>query len=125
MIIYGSGFNISLYMINLPILETISLTCLALIAFAANSVVCRLALVSGCITSGIGYTIWYIALTGLTSTQAAVVQLSVPVIAATGGVIFVEETITSRLVISACLVLGGILMVVLGKYSASKKQAIS
>jgi len=75
-----------------------------------------LALLSGGITSGVGYTIWYIALRGLSSTQAAVIQLSVPVIAAIGGVIFVSETITSRLIISAIVVLGGILMVVLGKY---------
>jgi len=75
-----------------------------------------LAVISGGITSGIGYTIWYIALGGLSSTQAAVLQLSVPVIAAFGGVIFVSETITFRLAISATFVLGGILMVVIGKF---------
>ncbi|MCH7816623.1 MAG: DMT family transporter [Proteobacteria bacterium] len=74
-----------------------------------------LAMVSGGITSGIGYTIWFIALGGLSSTQAAVLQLSVPVIAATGGVVLVSEAITFRLVISAALVLGGILVVVLGR----------
>ena len=74
-----------------------------------------LALLSGGITSGVGYTIWYIALRGLTSTQAAVIQLSVPIIAAIGGVIFVSEEITTRLIVSAVIVLGGILMVVLGK----------
>lgn len=75
-----------------------------------------LALISGGITSGIGYTIWYIALGGLSVVQAAVLQLSVPVIAALGGVIFIAEAITLRLVLSALLVLGGILIVVLGKY---------
>jgi len=75
-----------------------------------------LALLSGGITSGIGYTIWYIALRGLTSTQAAVIQLSVPIIAAIGGVLFVSEVITPRLIISTAIVLGGILLVVLGKY---------
>jgi drug/metabolite transporter (DMT)-like permease len=75
-----------------------------------------LALISGGITSGIGYTIWYIALGGLSSTQSAVLQLSVPVIAALGGVIFVSEAITSRLMVSAIMVLGGILIVILGKY---------
>jgi len=54
-----------------------------------------LAAIFGGITSGIGYTIWYIALGGLSSTQAAVLQLSVPVIAAFGGVLFVAEAITS------------------------------
>jgi len=79
-----------------------------------------LALLSGGVTSGIGYTIWYIALGGLSSTQAAVVQLSVPVIAALGGIIFVSETITFRLTISAAMVLGGILVVVLGKYYSTQ-----
>lgn len=79
-----------------------------------------LALLSGGITSGVGYTIWYIALNDLSSTQASVIQLSVPIIAAIGGVIFVSELITFRLIISAIIVLGGILMVVLGKYFAAK-----
>ena len=74
-----------------------------------------LAIISGGVTSGIGYTIWYMALKGLTSTQAAVVQLLVPVIAAFGGVIFVFEKITFRLTISSIMILGGILIVVMGK----------
>ena len=74
-----------------------------------------LAILSGAIASGIGYTIWYAALRGLSATQAAVVQLSVPVIAAIGGVVFVSEQITQRLVIAILLILGGILLVVLGK----------
>lgn len=83
-----------------------------------------LAVVSGGITSGIGYTIWYIALGGLSSTQAAVLQLSVPVIATFGGVIFVSEVITFRLTISAIMVLGGILMVVFGKYYFTQHKSI-
>jgi len=75
-----------------------------------------MAVLSGSITSGIGYTIWYIALGGLSTTQAAVVQLLVPVIAALGGVIFVSEVVTFRLIFSATMILGGILMVVLGRY---------
>ena len=75
-----------------------------------------LAVLSGGIASGIGYTIWYIALGGLSTTQAAVVQLSVPVIAAFGGVLFVSEAITARLTLSASMVLGGILLVVLGRF---------
>jgi drug/metabolite transporter (DMT)-like permease len=75
-----------------------------------------LAVLSGGITSGVGYTIWYSALGGLSATQAAVVQLLVPVIAGFGGVIFVSEAITVRLTLSALLILGGILLVVLGRY---------
>lgn len=82
--------------------------------YSLNGII--LALLSGGITSGIGYAIWYVALGGLSSTQAAVLQLSVPVIAALGGVVFVSEEITFRLAISAVMVIGGILIVVLGKY---------
>jgi len=74
-----------------------------------------LAVISGGLTSGIGYTIWYIALGGLTATQAAVVQLLVPVIAAFGGVIFISEKITLRLSLASFMILGGILIVVIGK----------
>jgi len=74
-----------------------------------------LAGISGSITSGVGYTIWYTALRGLAATQAAVVQLSVPIIAGFGGVLFVSEQISLRLAFSALLTLGGILMVILAR----------
>jgi drug/metabolite transporter (DMT)-like permease len=74
-----------------------------------------LAVLSGAIASGVGYFVWFVALRGLSVTQAAVVQLFVPVIAAIGGVIFASEHMTVRLVESSALVLGGILTVVLGK----------
>jgi drug/metabolite transporter (DMT)-like permease len=74
-----------------------------------------LAVLSGAIASGIGYTIWYTALGGLSTTQAAVVQLSVPIIATLGGVVFSAESITWRLMGSAVLILGGILLVVFGR----------
>ena len=75
-----------------------------------------LAVLSGAIASGIGYTIWYVALTGLTATQAAVLQLLVPVIAAAGGIIFVSEAVSMHLIISGSMILGGILIVILGRY---------
>jgi len=64
--------------------------------------------ISGAITSGLGYAIWYAALKRLTATRAATVQLSVPVIAALGGVAFLSEQITVRLLISSVVILGGI-----------------
>lgn len=70
------------------------------------------AIASGGITSGIGYVIWYLALPALTATNAATVQLSVPVIAAIGGVIFLGEAITLRLVLSSMGILGGIALVI-------------
>ena len=76
-----------------------------------------LAILSGGIASGIGYAIWYNVLRDLSITQAAVVQLLVPVIATIGGILFVSEAITIRLVVSAVMILGGILMVLLSRQS--------
>ena len=73
------------------------------------------AVLSGCVTSGVGYILWYAALRGLTATRAAVVQLSVPVLAALGGVLFLSEVISLRLVISAFVTLGGVSLAVLGR----------
>ncbi|MEH6595374.1 MAG: DMT family transporter [Colwellia polaris] len=81
-----------------------------------------LAVLSGAIASGIGYFVWYIALSGLSVTQAAVLQLFVPIIAALGGVIFTSESITLRLIESSILVLGGILLVILGRYYFSQNK---
>jgi drug/metabolite transporter (DMT)-like permease/GNAT superfamily N-acetyltransferase len=67
---------------------------------------------SGALASGVGYAIWYTALRGLKTTSAATVQLSVPVIAAAGGVVFLQEHVTTRLLIAATAVLGGIALVV-------------
>jgi drug/metabolite transporter (DMT)-like permease len=67
-----------------------------------------LALASGGVASGLFYAIWYAALRGLSATAAAVVQLSVPVLAAAGGVLLLGERLTVRLVIASALVLGGI-----------------
>jgi drug/metabolite transporter (DMT)-like permease len=76
------------------------------------------AIASGALTSGIGYAIWYAALRGLNATSAATVQLSVPVIAAIGGVILLDEPITLRLLGASIAVLGGIALVVLRPNSA-------
>jgi len=67
-----------------------------------------LAVLSGALTSGVGYILWYAALRGLTATQAAVVQLAVPVLTAGGGVAFLSEEISGRVVLSALLILGGV-----------------
>lgn len=63
---------------------------------------------SGAVTSALGYVIWYAALSRLTATRAAIVQLAVPVIATLGGVLFLSEEITGRLLVSAAAILGGI-----------------
>jgi drug/metabolite transporter (DMT)-like permease len=72
---------------------------------------------SGALTSGLGYAIWYAALSTMKSTQAAIVQLSVPLIAALGAVLLLGETMTLRLLLASVAVIGGIALVVLRKYS--------
>lgn len=74
-----------------------------------------LAILSGAVASGVGYTAWYAALKHLSSTRAAVLQLSVPIIAAVGGIAFLSETATTRLWIAAALILGGIGLTIAGK----------
>jgi drug/metabolite transporter (DMT)-like permease len=71
------------------------------------------AILSGAIASGVGYVIWYSALPGLKAASAATVQLSVPVLAATGGILFLGESITLRFLLASIAVLGGIALVVL------------
>ena len=77
------------------------------------------AVISGAITSGIGYVIWYAALAGLKAASAATVQLTVPVLAATGGILLLHEPITLRYVTASIAVLGGILLVVIEKQRTS------
>ncbi|QDU65441.1 DMT family transporter [Engelhardtia mirabilis] len=72
-----------------------------------------LACLSGALTSGVGYVIWYAALRGLTRTRAAVVQLAVPVVAAAGGVVLLGEATTPRLLAAGVLTLGGVAAVIL------------
>lgn len=67
-----------------------------------------LAVVSGGLASGVGYSLWYAALRGLTATRAAIVQLSVPVLAALGGIAMLGETVTLRLAIAGVAILGGV-----------------
>lgn len=94
----------------LPFALVLSLSMLPHASLAADGVLYALA--SGALASGLGYAIWYAALPGLRATQAATVQLSVPVIAAFGGALFLGEAITVRLVLASVAVLGGIALVI-------------
>ena len=76
------------------------------------------AVVSGALASGVGYALWYRALPGLRPVSAATVQLSVPVIAALGGVMFLSEAPGVRLVLASLAILGGIALVIVGRRHA-------
>ncbi|VXC49534.1 conserved membrane hypothetical protein [Pseudomonas sp. 8Z] len=79
------------------------------------------ALLSGALTSGIGYAIWYSALPSLRASQAATVQLSVPILAALAGSLVLDETLSLRLLLSAVAVLGGIALVLSSRQPHVKK----
>ena len=83
------------------------------------------AALSGAIASGVGYVIWYSALPGLKAASAATVQLSVPVLAAAGGILFLGELITLRFLLASITVLGGIALVVIEKTRAVPPDKIS
>lgn len=121
----GRGTNNPLMDTGYNFFRTIPLVLILLVITVKNanysSEGILLAVLSGGIASGMGYTVWYLALRGLTATQSAVVQLLVPVIAALGGVIFISEKITLRLIFSASIILGGIFLVILGRYKFSSK----
>lgn len=74
-----------------------------------------LAVLSGAVTSGLGYTIWYSALRHHTATRAAVLQLAVPLIAAAAGAVLLAEPATMRLAVAALLILGGIAAAIAGR----------
>jgi drug/metabolite transporter (DMT)-like permease len=73
------------------------------------------AVLSGTLASGLGYAVWYTALPALSATRAATVQLTVPVLAAFGGVAFLGETITTRLALASVFVLGGVALAIFAK----------
>ena len=86
---------------------------LALSIRSVNAAGAMFAITSGALASGVGYAVWYTALRDLRATTAATVQLSVPVIAAIGGITLLHEPLTSRLLLSAAAILGGVALVVL------------
>ncbi len=96
-----------------PLVSAVSVGTLARLHAEPSGV--ALAAASGIFASGLGYVVWYAALRHMTATRSAVVQLAVPILAAGGGVAFLAETVTLRLVVSAVLVLGGILAALAGR----------
>jgi drug/metabolite transporter (DMT)-like permease len=73
------------------------------------------AVISGALTSGLGYVAWYAAVRGLSATRAAIVQLAVPALAAVGGVALLAETISLRLLLSGVAILGGVALAMAGR----------
>ena len=94
------------FVLTLPMLLLVSVLALKLQHVETSGAI--LAILSGAVTTGLGYAVWYSALRGLTATRAALVQLLVPVITVTGGVVFLREPLSPRVLLSAAIVIGGI-----------------
>jgi drug/metabolite transporter (DMT)-like permease len=82
------------------------------------------AIASGAVASGLGYAIWYSVLPALKATNAATVQLSVPVFAAFGGIIILGESVTARFLLASLAILGGIALVILSKSHYNGAQPV-
>jgi drug/metabolite transporter (DMT)-like permease len=106
---------------SIPFVVAVSLATLPAFHVEREGIV--LAIASGALASGLGYVVWYEALRALTSTRAAVVQLLVPILAAMGGVLFLAEAVSARLVLSGVLVLGGIAVALAGRERIAVKPA--
>jgi drug/metabolite transporter (DMT)-like permease len=83
-----------------------------------------LAMVSGALASGVGYAIWYTVLPALKATTAATVQLSVPPLAALGGVVFLAEPFSLRLALASLAILGGIAVCIFGGGTTPRGQFV-
>lgn len=96
-----------------PLMIIAALPFIARMHFSQKGII--LAVLSGAIASGIGYSIWYAALAFHTATRAAILQLSVPVLAGFGGVILLAEIVTTRLLSATVLIIGGIALAILSR----------
>ncbi|MBF0657929.1 DMT family transporter [Psychrobacter sp. NG25] len=117
----ATGFNFIRSLVAVPILLLIGMVYLDNIGLEnidlGNITVkgILLACASGAIASGMGYSIWYMAMPLLKNTQAAVVQLCVPVLAAILGVVFLSEQLTMQFVVASTVILGAVLVFILNK----------
>jgi drug/metabolite transporter (DMT)-like permease len=110
-------------------LRTLPITAVLMVIFwnkiAVNNPGFWYVALSGALTSGIGYAIWYTALPALKATTAATVQLSVPVIAALGGIVFLGESLTWRLILASLAIFGGVVLVILEKRQSRGVEQVS
>lgn len=117
----ATGFNFIRSLVAVPILLLVAMSRLGEISMQGILLACA----SGAIASGVGYSIWYMAMPLLKNTQAAIVQLCVPVLAAVLGVVFLSEQLTLEFVIASSVILGAVLVFILNKKTwwCSKKYA--
>lgn len=98
---------------TVPMISLVAFPFLANIQLSTNGIL--FAVLSGAIASGIGYSIWYAVIKHHSSIRIGLLQISVPSIAALGGVIFLAETLSLRLILASSLILGGIGLAIIGR----------
>ena len=101
------------FMLSVPMGLALLLITLSISQITTYGVI--LAIASGAITSGMGYALWYRVLPKLTATRASIVQLTVPIVAGIGGLVFLAEPLTFRFVLASALILGGVAISILIK----------
>ncbi len=101
-----------------PMVIVAALPFIGMLHLSSRGVV--LAVISGALASGVGYSVWYAALKYHTATRAAVLQLATPVITAVGGIVLLSEAADKRLLIASAPILGGILLAIFGKASQGR-----
>ena len=109
-----TAFNFIRSLVAIPVLLLVAIGYLKTVSMQGVLLACA----SGAIASGIGYSIWYVVMPLLKSTQAAVVQLCVPVLAAIAGMLFLSEQVTVEFIIASSLILGSVLVFILNKHTA-------
>ena len=109
-----TAFNFIRSLVAIPVLLLVAIGYLKTVSMQGVLLACA----SGAIASGIGYSIWYVAMPLLKSTQAAVVQLCVPVLATIAGMLFLSEQVTVEFIIASSLILGSVLVFILNKHTA-------
>ena len=109
-----TAFNFIRSLVAIPVLLLVAIGYLKTVSMQGVLLACA----SGAIASGIGYSIWYVAMPLLKSTQAAVVQLCVPALAAIAGMLFLSEQVTVEFIIASSLILGSVLVFILNKHTA-------
>ncbi len=107
----ATGFNFIRSLVALPLLLIVGLSSLSNLTSTGVWLAC----ISGAITSGVGYSLWYVALPLLKSTQAAVVQFCVPILAAIGGALVLSEALSLRFISASIIIIGAVLVFVLSK----------
>ncbi|WP_201556300.1 DMT family transporter [Psychrobacter sp. 72-O-c] len=106
-----TGFNFIRSLVAIPILLLAGMSYLVEVSLEGVLLAC----LSGAVASGIGYSLWYVAMPLLKSTQAAVVQFCVPVLAAIAGMLFLSEPLTMRFIVASAVILGAVSVFVLNK----------